>query len=140
VGADAAVIERFLEDYGAALSAGDGEAIAGMWDVPALVVSDDGAGDGARVVLTTADETAEHFSDAPTAYRGAGIVAIRAEHVTIEQLSDRYCTAEVRWLGIGPDGAPTTYRERSMYLLRSTGERSVRIQMAMHLPSRLPAE
>jgi ketosteroid isomerase-like protein len=135
VGASAPEIERFLVAYAEAVSAGDGEAVAEMYELPALVLSDDGS-----IPVTSRDQVVEFFSAAPEQYREVGIVATRAEAVAIEQLSDELCTADVRWLGIDAEGRATNHRELATYLLRRRDDGSVRIQVAISRPSLIPRD
>ena len=133
MGAGIEEIEQFLLAYGEALGAGDGDAVARLWQVPALVVSDQGS-----IAVTSSEQVAEFFSRAPAQYHEVGIVATRAEAVAIEQLSDQLCTVDVRWVGIDADGRPTEHRELSTYLLRRDADGTVRVQVAIARPSRIP--
>lgn len=128
-------IERFLEAYGMAVSAGDGESVAEMWQLPALVLSDEGA-----LAVSTREQVVDFFSQAPAQYRSLGIAATAAEAVAIEHLSDHLCSVNVRWLGIDASGSPTPHRELSSYVLRRGSEGTIRVQVAMSLPSRTPAD
>ena len=135
VGADVPQIERFLLAYADALAEGDGERVADMWELPALVMSDEGT----RLVAERA-EVVEFFSHAAEQYRGAGIATTRPEHLAVEHLGDRISSADVRWIGVDPDGRSTNYRELSTYLLRTGEDGRVRIQVALARPSRIPAD
>jgi hypothetical protein len=56
--------KQFLERYGVALSAGDLPGIANVWDVPALVLSDDGA-----IPVAGKEEVEKFFGQATETYR-----------------------------------------------------------------------
>lgn len=126
MGATNIEVEQFLVAYGDALSAGDGAALAGMYEIPGLVVSDQGS-----QPVTSPDQVAEFFAAAAAQYTDSGIVGTRPEYVAIEQLSEQLCSADVRWIGVGADGRPTGYKEYSMYVLRKGDDGVVRIQVAV---------
>jgi ketosteroid isomerase-like protein len=135
VGADVAQIEQFLLAYADALAAGDGERVADMWELPALVMSDAGT----RLVTERAEVVA-FFGQAAEQYRSSGITTTRPEHLAVEHLGERISSADVRWVGVDPDGRVTPYRELSTYLLRTGDDGRIRIQVALARPSRLPAD
>ena len=126
-------IERFLGEYAEALSSADTERIVEMWELPSMVLSDQGA-----LVVDRAEQVTQFFSAAPEQYRAVGIVATAAEHLAVEQLSDRICSADVRWVGLDAHGRPTEHRELSTYLLRLGDDDAIRIQVALQRPSRIP--
>jgi len=126
VGASNIEVEQFLVAYGDALSAGDGAALAGMYEIPGLVVSDQGS-----QPVSSPDQVAEFFAVAAAQYAEAGIAGTRPEYVAIEQLSEELCTADVRWIGVDADGRATAHKEYSMYVLRRGDDGAVRIQVAV---------
>ena len=135
MGAGVPEIERFLLEYADALAAADGERVADLWELPALVMSDEGTH-----LVTERREVVEFFSAAATQYREVGIASTRPEHLAVEHLSDRLTSADVRWLGIDAEGRPTEHRELSTYLLRTGEDGRLRIQVAVARPSRIPAD
>jgi ketosteroid isomerase-like protein len=126
VGASNIEVEQFLVAYAEALSAGDGAALAGMYEIPGLVVSDQGG-----QPVSSPDQVAEFFAAAAAQYHDAGLAGTRPEYVSIEQLSEQLCTADVRWIGIDADGRATGHKEYSMYVLRRGEDGVVRIQVAV---------
>jgi len=135
VGAGVPEIEQFLLAYADALAAADDERVADMWELPALVMSDDGTH-----LVTERREVVELSSTAAAQYRDAGITSTRPEHLAVEHLSDRISSADVRWLGVDADGRPTAHRELSTYLLRTGDDGRIRIQVALARPSRIPVD
>ncbi len=133
MGATGPEAERFLIAYGDALSAGDGERVAQMWELPALVLSDSGS-----ITVTSPEQVADFFGRQPAHYESSGIFATRAESVAIEQLSDELCTADVRWVGLDAEGRRTNHFELSTYVLRRDAMGDVRIQVAITRTSRIP--
>ena len=130
MGASAERVEQFLLEYGEALSAVDGARIATMWEIPSLVLSDQGS-----VPVTDAAQVDRFFTAAAGQYLEAGLSGVRAEHVAIEQISDQLCSADVRWIGIETEGRATRYKEFSLYLLRQREDGSIRIQVAVMRPN-----
>jgi hypothetical protein len=85
-------VQPFLDRFARALIAADGATIAGMWETPALVVSDQGA----KAVASTAEVEA-FFSGAAEQYTSRGIVGTRADIVWFDQATDRVAIVQVRW-------------------------------------------
>ena len=78
------VVCSFLEGYGQALSSGDLPGILNCWDVPALVLSDQGA----RMVSEAA-EVEQFFAGAVEWYRTQGVVATKPSSMEIKRLSEQ---------------------------------------------------
>lgn len=86
------VVERFLRRDGAALSTGDGAGVGRCWQVPVLVV----ANQGARAVL--AMEEVEAFFAAAVAWNGdQGLVSTVPEVRRVERLSMELVTVDATW-------------------------------------------
>ena len=130
MGAPAEDVERFLIAYAEALSAGDGATVATMWEIPGLVVSDEGS-----IPVTDAEQVDQFFTAALAQCADAGLAGTQPEHVAIEQLTDRLCSADVRWIGIDAEGRATRYKELSTYLLRQAEDGAIRIQVAVVRPN-----
>jgi ketosteroid isomerase-like protein len=121
-------LEAFIARYGDALSAGDVATIAASWDIPALVVSDEGA-----IAVSTAAEIEGFFRQAIQWYRAEGLVSTRGEIVHTEPMSPRLITADVRWPAYDATGAER-HAERTRYLLRLDDQGELRIRVAVTLP------
>jgi hypothetical protein len=85
-------VQDFLEGFGKALTAGDGEAIAEMWQTPAFVLG----GGMARPVNTHA-EVAEFFGGARAEYNHLGITDTRPEIVRLDEITDHLVMVRVHW-------------------------------------------
>ena len=92
-------VQEYLKAFRDALTAGDGEAVAEMWETPAFVLSQDMA----RVV-TSPDEIAEMFGSAREHYREIGITDTRAEIVRLDEINDHMVMVRVRWPYLDPYG------------------------------------
>jgi len=107
-------IRRFFERYGQVISTGDLGAVMDFWEVPALVLSDQGA-----AAVSDAAEIERFFTQALEWYRSRGLVTTRPEIERVEQLSDKNTSVDVRWPTYDEDGVEK-WSERSHYIL-STG-------------------
>ncbi len=122
-------VRRFLERYGEALSAGDIPTVVDCWDVPALVIADDGA----RSVATLA-EIEQFFGSAVEWYRSQGQMATKPELKHVEPLGKRLVFVDVVWPGLDASGNVKS-SEHSCYVLRFSDDGSPRIQVAISASS-----
>ena len=122
-------VRRFLERYGGALSAGEVPTVVACWDVPALVMADEGS----RPVATLA-EVEEFFSAAVGWYRSQGLVATEPQVKRVEMLGQRLVFVDVIWSALDAAGNVKS-SERSCYVLRLSDDGSLRIQVAISVPS-----
>jgi hypothetical protein len=118
-------IRSNLERYGEALGTGDLPTIVNSWEVPALVLSDEGA----RAVSTAA-EIEQFFGASVAWYRAQGLVATRPHDVRIEALGQRLVSVDVRWSALDASGAEKGF-ERSRYILSIGEDGSPRIRVAI---------
>jgi hypothetical protein len=118
-------IKQFLERYGTAVSAGDLSGIANSWEVPALVLSDEGA-----VPVSDRSEIEGFFAQAMEAYRSQGLISTRPEIEHIEPLSEKLASVDVRWPAFGPAGQEKS-SERSHYLLQLGQDGQLCIRVAL---------
>jgi hypothetical protein len=118
-------IRRCLDRIGQALSAGDLRGIADCWEVPALVLSDEGA-----ITITEASEIESFFTRAVEWYRSQGLMATRPELERVEPLSEKLTAVDVRWPTFDAAGTEKA-SERSHYILRLGEDGQQRIQVAL---------
>jgi hypothetical protein len=85
-------VQAFLDRFARALVAGDGETLGTLFELPAIVISEDTV-----VALTTQQQTAEMFGQAAAAYQARGIVDTRANLIDLERVGSRILIATVRW-------------------------------------------
>ena len=109
---EVAVIQDFLDRFARALTAGDGAAIATMWNVPALVVSDQEV-----LPVTSTEQVAQFFGGAKQEYNARGVTGTHGEIVNLEWVTDRIAIAEVRWPWLDDSGNEVG-EEASTYTLR----------------------
>jgi hypothetical protein len=121
------VVRSFLEGYGQALSAGDLPAIANCWELPALVLSDQGA----RAVIETT-EIEQFFASAVEWYHAQGLVATKPSSVVINKLSERLVSVDARWSQIDTSGVERP-SEHSLYILSISDDGQPHIRVAIAL-------
>ena len=85
-------VQDYLDRYARALTAGDGETVASMWDVPAIVVGEDEA-----IVITELQQVSDFFGAAKPMYNARGIFTTRAELIDVDRISDNLVNCLVRW-------------------------------------------
>jgi hypothetical protein len=122
-------IQRTLERLGEALSTGDAQGAARCWDVPGLVLSDDGVR-----AIAERSEIEQFFTQAIAWYRSQGVMTTRPMIERIEALSAKLAAVDVRWPGFDAAGHETDHEkgsERSHYILRIADDGEARIQVAL---------
>lgn len=120
-------VQGFLDSFAEALTAGNGAAIADLWETPAFVL-----GDAMVQTIEERGELEQFFSGARNQYNAAGITDTRADIVRLDEISDRIVCVRVRWPYLDADGQELG-GETSTYTLRrdDSGEWKIRISV-MH--------
>lgn len=118
-------VEAFLEAFASALTKGEGNVIAGMWEAPALVLSDAGA-----QAVSSAEEVASFFSGAKDQYLARGVVDTKPEILRLEWVTDRIAVVEVRWPWLDDKGCEVGY-ETSTYTLRRDASDALRLRVTV---------
>jgi hypothetical protein len=118
-------IRQFLERYGTTLSAGDLPGISNSWEVPALVLSDEGA-----ILVADKREIEKFFAQAMESYRSRGLMSTKPEIERVEQLSEKLASVDVRWLAFDASGKEKS-SERSYYLLQRGQDGQMYIRVAL---------
>jgi hypothetical protein len=118
-------IRRFLDRYGQALSAGHLEEIVRCWDVPALVLSDQGA-----LPVSSSGEIERFFAQAGEQYRSQGLVTTRLRLERAEALTEQLTSVDIQWAAFEAAGAERS-SERSHYILQRGEDGHHRIRVAL---------
>jgi hypothetical protein len=111
------VIHAMLQRFARAFTTGDGDSAAACWEVPALVVADEGS----RAVASL-DEVAAFFGGAREEYNREGVTGTRVDVQRLDWHTDRLATVTVRWPHLDGEGRELGRTESSMYLVRVTGD------------------
>jgi hypothetical protein len=85
-------IRALLDRYEQAISSGDEKAISQCWEVPAFVISEQGA-----VAISSKAEVERFYAKAGQYYRAQGLVTTLARIERVEMLSEGLATADVAW-------------------------------------------
>ncbi len=118
----AAQVQRVLDRFARALTAGDGQGAAAVWETPAFVL-----GAGMARAVSTHDEVVAFFSGAKEQYTSRGIADTRAEIERLDWVSDDLVVADVRWPYLKENGEEIG-EERSTYTLMKGSGGELRIR------------
>jgi hypothetical protein len=109
-----AAIKAMLARFANAFTHGDGKGAAACWEVPALIVSDEGT----RAV-SALSEIEAFFGNAAGQYNAKGVTSTRPEIQTLNWLTQKLATVQVRWPYLDARGVDLREAESSMYVLRT---------------------
>jgi hypothetical protein len=109
-------VRAMLQRFAAAFTTGDGRGAAACWEVPALVVSEEGS----RAVGSLAEVEA-FFGGAQAQYDAQGVTGTRPEVQHVEWHTPRLASVKVRWPYLDAKGSEVGRSESSVYLVRLTG-------------------
>jgi len=118
-------IRDVLERIGVALSTSNLQALSNCWEVPALVLSDEGA-----IAVTEVSEIEKFFAQATEWYHSQGIRSTKAELERVEALSESLAAVDVRWPSFDASGAEK-YSEHSHYIIQVGNDGQARIRVAL---------
>ena len=118
-------IDQLLEQLGQALSAGDLRKVSNYWEVPALVLSDEGA-----IAVSDPNEIERFFVQAYEWYRARGIASTRPEIERVDMLSERLASVDVRWPSFDTSGIEKS-SDRSHYIVQLGTDEQARIRVAL---------
>jgi hypothetical protein len=115
-------IRQLLQRFARAFTTGDGEGAAACWEVPALIVADDGS----RAV-NSLQEVADFFGGAREQYNAQGVTGTRADVDCVEWYTPRLASVEVTWPWLDAQGRETGKSEASVYVVRLGKDGQARI-------------
>lgn len=118
-------IANVLERLGEALSAGDMRGISSCWEVPSLVLSEDGA-----IAVAGKEEIENFFVKAKDWYHSRGLVSTRPEIERVDRFSANLASVDVRWPAFDASGKEKS-SERSHYLMQVGKDGQPRIRVAL---------
>lgn len=105
-------VQDLLDRYAKALTSGDAQAAAAMWEVPAYVIGPDAA-----LAVDQPTLISQFFGEAKDAYNAQGIESTRPEILDEEWIGDRLVVVRIRWPYLDATGREVG-AERSDYTLR----------------------
>lgn len=118
-------VQDLLDQLARALTAGDGDNVATMYDVPALIISDEGVH-----AISSTTEIGTFFGAAKKQYNAMGVVDTRADVIDLERIGARIYIATVRWPHLDAKGAEVA-SESSDYTLRRDDQGKLRIRSVL---------
>ena len=118
-------VQQLLDRMARAVTGGDGHAMAGMWETPALVLGDDQA-----MAVSSPQEIEQFFGGAKEQYNKRGITDTRAEIVRLHWPTDRMAIVEVRWPYLDARGTVRGH-ETSTYTLRRADSSDLKLRVAV---------
>lgn len=127
-------VAALLDRMARASTTGDVDELAAMWDLPALVVHDDGV-----VAVSSRDEVRTFFAGAKDQYSARspsggpmrpGIVDTWPDVVDLEQPSARIVVVRVRWPHVDEDG-DVVGAESATYTLRRDDDGALKIRVVL---------
>ena len=118
-------VQELLDDLARSMTAGDGDAVAEMYEVPALIISEDGVH-----AIESSAEIATFFGSARAQYNAQGIVDTRADLIDLERIGKRLLVATVRWPHLDVNHHEVA-AESSDYTLRRDDKGRLRIRSVL---------
>lgn len=105
-------VQEFLDRLAWGLTSGNGRAAAGLWAIPAIMISDNGVH-----TIMDRDELVRTLADARQQYAANGIIDTHGEIERVEWITDRIAQVDVRWPWFNSHGSEDG-AEWSTYTLR----------------------
>jgi hypothetical protein len=118
-------VQDLLDQLARALVAGDGEAVAALWEPPAIVIGPDGV-----VAVSSRQQVAEFFGSAKAQYNARGITSTRADLLDLERVGNTIAIAAVRWPHLDASGREVN-SESSDYTLRRDEQGKLKIRAVL---------
>ena len=129
-------VRVYLDRYAHAITSGDARAIARMWGIPALVLSDHGV----RTVSSSV-EVEDFFAGAKEQYAARGIVDTRPDIQYVEWLTTKIVIADVRWPLFDEDHVERGFESSTYTLMRDdSGALALRVVVMRGETHARPAE
>ena len=121
-------IKAMLDRFANAFTHGDGKGAAACWDVPALIVSEEG-----NRAVSALSEIEAFFGNAASEYNAKGITGTRPEIQALTWLTEKLATVQVRWPYLDAKGVDQRESESSTYVLRvdDTGQVKICVSVTM---------
>lgn len=118
-------VQEVLDRFARALTAGDGEAVADLWETPAFVI-----GSGMARAVSARAEVVEFFGSGKDQYNALGITDTRAEIQRLDWVAEDLVVVDVRWPYLTASGEEKG-EERSTYTLLSDRQGQLKIRSVL---------
>jgi hypothetical protein len=123
-------LQSMLETFARAFTRGDGKTAATCWEVPALIVADQGT-----KAVTTLAEVEDFYGGAAKQYNDMGITDTRPEVQSVTWMTDRLASVHVRWPYLDAKGQARPDSEASTYVMRFGDDGQPRINVVVMMGS-----
>jgi len=123
--ASRSLVQAFLDRLARALTSGDGETLAFLWQTPSYVL-----GDHDLRVVATPDDVRAFFGAAKDQYNARGITGTRADVQALDWLTERIAVVRVRWPYLDARGEEVG-EETSTYTLRRDDSGQLKLCVAV---------
>ena len=130
---DEDAIRTMLQRFARAFTGGDGPGAAACWEVPALVVHDEG-----NRGVATLDEVAGFFGGAKEQYNKDGIAGTRPDVQSIVWHTPKLASVTVQWPYLDAQGKEIGRSESSVYVVRLRGREAkicAVVMLGVHEPT-----
>lgn len=118
-------VQDLLDQLARAVTAGDGETVASLWEVPGFVIGNDEV-----VPVASKEQLAEFFGGAKGEYNERGITGTRADILDLERVGERVVIVAVRWPYLTAEGK-TVGSESSDYTLRRDDSGKLKVRSVL---------
>lgn len=118
-------VQDLLDELAKAVTAGDGETVATLWDTPGFVIGADEV-----IAVESKEQIAKFFGGAKSDYNDRGITSTRADILDLERVGDRIVIAAVRWPYLTADGKQVG-SESSDYTLRRDDSGALKVRSVL---------
>lgn len=122
---ESARVQDLLNRFARALTAGDGEGVADLWETPAFVI-----GSGMARAVSARAEVVEFFGGGKEQYNSLGITDTRAEIQRLDWVSEDLVVVDVRWPYLNAQGEEIG-EERSTYTLLGDAQGQLKIRSVL---------
>jgi hypothetical protein len=119
-------VQSMLEKFAKAFTRGDGKTAATCWEVPALIVADQGT-----KAVETLEEVEAFYGGAAKQYNDMGIMDTRPDVQSITWLTEKLASVHVRWPYLDAQGKARPQSEASTYVMRLGDDGQPRINVAV---------
>jgi hypothetical protein len=118
-------VQDLLDRLAHARMSGDGEALATLYEVPAIVIGADGVS-----AIDSPAQIADLFGAARRQYEARGVVGMRPDLIDLERIGGRLVIATVRWPYLDASGHELG-AEASDYTLRRDDHGRLRVRAVL---------
>ncbi len=118
-------VQEFFDVLAHAVTAGDGETVASMYEVPALIISDDGVH-----AIDSPSQIGDLYGAAREQHNAQGIFDTRADLIDLERIGTQILVATVRWPHLDANHKEVA-AEESDYTLRRDEAGRLRIRSVL---------